>query len=169
MKKERKIKRSLVPDPIRGLLDIQVAGSKDMFEQGGTYETAEEEMIPVKVTEFYAPDFGPEKDVCLLSIYDGPRYGGKTLKELKQMCKDRDLTSSGTKKILIDRLDEHNAKIKLEIKKKKEEGKKAVVDSVEEKKKQLAKTGGKKKTQKKNPKRNQKEIQKEIQKRTLMM
>ena len=34
MKKERKIKRSLVPAPIRGLLDIQVAGSKDMFEDG---------------------------------------------------------------------------------------------------------------------------------------
>ena len=115
MKKERKIKRSLVPDPIRGLLDIQVAGSKDMFEHGGTYETAEEEMIPVKVTEFYDPDFGPEKDVGLLSIYDGPRYGGKTLKELKQMCKDRDLPVSGTKKILIDRLDEQNKNLKKEI------------------------------------------------------
>jgi hypothetical protein len=114
--KERKIKRSLVPDPIRGLLDIQVAGSKDMFEEGDTYETAEEEMIPVKVTEFYDPDFGPEKDVGLLSIYDGPRYGGKTLKELRQMCKDRDLPVSGTKKTLIDRLDEQNKNLKKEIK-----------------------------------------------------
>jgi hypothetical protein len=114
--KERKIKRSLIPDPIRGLLDIQVAGSKDIFEQGDTYETAEEEMIPVKVTEFYDPDFGPKKDVGLLSIYDGPRYGGKTLKELRQMCKDRDLPTSGTKKTLIDRLDEQNKKLKKEIK-----------------------------------------------------
>ena len=62
-----------------------------------------------------SPDFGPEKDVGLLSIYDGPRYGGKTLKELKQMCKDRDLPVSGTKKILIDRLDEQNKNLKKEI------------------------------------------------------
>ncbi len=116
MKKERKIKRSLVPDPIRGLLDIQVAGKKDIFEGGDTYETAEEEVIPVKVTEFYDPNFGPDIDAGLLSIYDNARYRGKTLKELKQMCKDRDLPVSGSKKTLIDRLDEQNKNLKKEIK-----------------------------------------------------
>ena len=118
-------KRSLIPDPIYGLLDIQNASE--------TYEV-EEEIIPLKVTEFYDPDFEPATDEVLLSIYDNPRYRDKTLKELKKMCKDRDLTLSGTKKILIDRLDEHNAKVKLEIEKKKEEGNKAVVDTVEQKK-----------------------------------
>ena len=114
MTKEKKLKRSLVPDPIRGLLDIQVAGKDiDTFEGGSTYEVAEE--TPVKVTEFYDPDFGPEIDVGLLSIYDGPRYGGKNLKELKEMCKERDLPVSGTKKTLIDRLDEQNKQLKKEI------------------------------------------------------
>ena len=114
MTKEKKLKRSLVPDPIRGLLDIQVAGNDiDTFEGGSTYEVAEE--TPVKVTEFYDPDFGPEIDVGLLSIYDGPRYGGKNLKELKEMCKERDLPVSGTKKTLIDRLDEQNKQLKKEI------------------------------------------------------
>ena len=113
MKKERKIKRSLVPDPIRGLLDIQVAGREiDTFEGGETYEAAEE---TIKVTEFYDPNFTPEMDVGLLSIYKGPRYGGKTLKELKEMCKDRDLPISGTKKTLIDRLDEENKRLKEEM------------------------------------------------------
>ena len=113
MTKERKHKRSLIPDPIRGLLDIQVAGREiDTFEGGETYEAAEE---TIKVTEFYDPNFTPEMDVGLLSIYKGPRYGGKTLKELKEMCKDRDLPISGTKKTLIDRLDEENKRLKEEM------------------------------------------------------
>jgi hypothetical protein len=117
MKKERKIKRSLVPDPIRGLLDIQVAGREiDTFEGGSTYETAKEKITPIKVVEFHDPNFGPDIDVGLLSIYEGPRYGGKTLNELKEMCRDRDLPVSGTKKTLIDRLDEQNKQLKKEIK-----------------------------------------------------
>ena len=124
-------KRSLVPDPIFGLLDIQKAG--EVEEAGASYEV-EEELVPIKVVDFYDPDFETETEEVLLSIYDNPRYRDKTIKELKKMCKDRDLTLSGTKKILIDRLDEHNTKVKLEIKKKKEEGNKAVVDTVEQKK-----------------------------------
>ena len=114
---KKKIKRSLVPDPIRGLLDIQFAGKEDVFEGGDTYEGAEEEkIVPIGVVEFYDPELKPEIDnKTILSIYDGPRYGGKTLKELKQMCKDRDLPVSGTKKILIDRLDEQNKNLKKEI------------------------------------------------------
>ena len=116
MKKEKKIKRSLIPDPIRGLLDIQAVGRNvDTYDGGETYEAAED-ITPIKVTEFYDPNFSPEIDVGLLSIYDGPRYGGKTLKELKEMCKERDLPVSGTKKTLIDRLDEQNKQLKEEIK-----------------------------------------------------
>tara|TARA_Y100000310_G_scaffold79791_1_gene76474 strand:+ start:811 stop:1344 length:534 start_codon:yes stop_codon:yes gene_type:complete len=130
-----KKKRSLIPDPIYGLLDIQTASVEKEEELGVSYEVAEE-ITPAKIVEFHDPDLKPPEDT-ILTIYNNPRYGKKTLKELKKMCKDRDLTSSGTKKILIDRLDEHNAKTKLEIKKKKEEGERAVVDSVEEKKKML--------------------------------
>jgi len=115
MKEERKITRSLIPDPVRGLLDVQVAGRKDIIKDGDTYEAAEE-TIPVKIKEFYDPNFGPTAGVGLLSIYNGPRYGGKTLKELKEMCDDRDLPIYGTKKTLIDRLDEQNKKLKKEIK-----------------------------------------------------
>ena len=101
MAKKKSIKGSLIPDTIT-------------IEGGDTYTA--EEVIPLKVVEFYDPDFDPETDVGLLSIYDGPRYGGKTLKELKQMCKDRDLPIYGTKKTLIDRLDEQNKQLKKEIK-----------------------------------------------------
>ena len=104
MVKKKDITGSLIPDTV-------VA-----FDAGGSYEPAEEEEItPVKIVEFYDPDFGPKPDDGLLSIYEGPRYGGKTLKELKEMCKDRDLAVSGTKKTLIDRLVEENRRIKEEI------------------------------------------------------
>ena len=96
MVKKKHIAGSLIPDTV-------VA-----FDSGGSYEPAVEETTPIKIVEFYDPDFGPKPDVGLLSIYDGPRYGGKTLKELKEMCKDRGLPVSGTKKTLIDRLVEEN-------------------------------------------------------------
>jgi hypothetical protein len=99
MVKKKSIAGSLIPDTL--------------VDAGGTYEAAE--IKPVKIVEFYDPDFGPENDVGLLSIYDGPRYGGKTLKELKQMCRDRDIPISGTKKAIIDRLDDQNKRLKKKI------------------------------------------------------
>ena len=102
-------KRSLVPDPIFGLLDIQKVDTvEEDDELSLTYETAEEEIVPLKVVEFYDPNFGHTQEDTILSIYDGPRYGKLTIKELKKMCKDRELPLSGNKKALIDRLDKHN-------------------------------------------------------------
>ena len=119
MAKKKSIAGSLIPDTL-----IKT-------DDGGSYQPA------IKIVEFYDPDFGPEPNDVSLSKYSGPRYGKKTLKELKDMCKDRDLTINGTKKILIDRLDEHNSKVKLEKEKKKEEGNKAIEASVKQKKKIL--------------------------------
>ena len=103
MVKKKSIKGSLIPDPTT-------------FDDGGTYEAAKEIHAKVKVVEFNDPELKPEIDKdTILSIYDGPRYGGKTLKELKEMCKDRDLPVSGTKKTLIDRLDEENKRLKEEM------------------------------------------------------
>jgi hypothetical protein len=132
---KKKIKRSLVPDPIRGLLDIQFAGKEDVFEGGDTYEGAEEEkIVPIGVVEFYDPELKPEIDnKTILSIYDGPRYGGKTLKELKDWCKSLSLPTSGSKKKLIDRLDAENKRFKAELVTKKLEEKKALDDTVSQK------------------------------------
>ena len=132
---KKKIKRSLVPDPIRGLLDIQVAGKDDVFEGGDTYEGAEEEkIVPIGVVEFYDPELKPEIDKdTVLSIYNGPRYGGKTLKELKAWCKSLKIPTSGSKKKLIDRLDEENRRFKAELVTKKLEEKKALNDTISQK------------------------------------
>ena len=43
-------KRSLVPDPIFGLLDIQKASEEE--EVGASYEV-DEEIVPIKVVEIY--------------------------------------------------------------------------------------------------------------------
>jgi len=129
-------KRSLVPDPIFGLLDIQKVDTEEE-ELGLTYEPAEEEIVPLKVVEFYDPDFGPSEEDTILSIYDGPRYGKLTIKELKQMCKDRELPLSGNKKTLIDRLDKHNEEEKRIKKEKEDNEKKVILDSVEQKKSML--------------------------------
>jgi len=133
--KERK--RSLIPDPIFGLLDIQKVDTEEEEELSLTYEVAEEEIIPLKVVEFYDPDFGPSEEDTILSIYDGPRYGKLTIKELKQMCKDRELPLSGNKKTLIDRLDKHNEEEKRIIKEKEENENKVILDSVKQKKHML--------------------------------
>jgi hypothetical protein len=131
-------KRSLIPDPIFGLLDIQKISPEEKEEELSlTYETAEEEIIPLKVVEFYDPDFGPSEEDTILSIYDGPRYGKLTIKELKKMCKDRELTLSGSKKTLIDRLDKHNEEKKKIIKEKEENENKVILDSVKQKKRML--------------------------------
>ena len=133
-------KRSLIPDPIFGLLDIQNAGQSIQEEEEElslTYEVAEEEIIPLKVVEFYDPDFGPSKEDTILSIYDGPRYGKKSLKELKEMCKDRGLPVTGNKKTLIDRLDKHLLEEKEKLRKEKEEENKVILGSVEQKKHML--------------------------------
>ena len=137
MKKERKLKRSIVPDPIRGLLDIQVAGKKDIFEGGDTYEAA---MEPIKVVEFYDPELKPEIDKdTVLSIYNGPRYGGKTLKELKVWCKSLNIPTSGSKKKLVDRLDEENTRVKAKIIAKRIEEKKSLTNTISQKVQQLEK------------------------------
>ena len=80
-------------------------------QDGGSYES-----MPVKeVDDEWVKQHAPTGiDDSLLSIYDGPRYGKKTLKELKKMCKDRDIPISGTKKVLIDRLVEHLKIVKKE-------------------------------------------------------
>tara|TARA_R110002020_G_scaffold464153_1_gene684601 strand:+ start:341 stop:889 length:549 start_codon:yes stop_codon:yes gene_type:complete len=136
MKEERK--RSLVPDPIFGLLDIQKVDTvEEDDELSLTYETAEDEIVPLKVVEFYDPDFGPSQEDTILSIYDGPRYGKLTIKELKKMCKDRELPLSGNKKTLIDRLDKHNEEQKKIIKEKEDKENKVILDSVKQKKHML--------------------------------
>ena len=132
-------KRSLIPDPIFGLLDIQNAGQNIQEEEEElslTYEV-EEEVVPLKVVEFYDPDFGPSKEDTILSIYDGPRYGKKSLKELKEMCKDRGLPVTGNKKTLIDRLDKYLLEKKEKLQKEKEEENKVILGSVEQKKHML--------------------------------
>ena len=105
------MKRSLVPDPIMGLLDIQVADMEGS-PKGETYG------VDTPVAVFYDPDFdkGEPVENKVLSIYTNARYGDKTLKELKKWCKDRKLPMSGNKKKLIDRLAEHTQKIKQEKK-----------------------------------------------------
>ena len=62
MKEERK--RSLVPDPIFGLLDIQKVDTvEEDDELSLTYETAEDEIVPLKVVEFYDPDLDLHKKI----------------------------------------------------------------------------------------------------------
>ena len=105
--KERKMKRSLIPDPVRGLLDIQVAGTKEPEPEGYAIDE-------VEVKTFYDPNFITEEPVNeILTIYNSKRYN-KKLPELKQMCRDRNLPVGGKKKELIDRLHEHTQKIKNE-------------------------------------------------------
>ena len=118
------MKRSLIPDPIQGLLDIQVAGNtvEEPETQGYAIDT------PVKT--FYDPNFDKPKPNKLLSIYNNPRYGNKKLPELKKWCKDRGLPVSGTKKELIDRLHEHTVQVKkdqIEKELKEQEEERAVV------------------------------------------
>ena len=123
-------KRTLIPDPIHGLLDVQTVTEEE--------ETESYEVAPVaKIVEFYDPDFGPSTESTILNIYDGPRYGKLTLKELRKMCKDRKLKNTGTKKVLIDRLDEHTTKEKLELKKKQDKEDKVIRASLENKKRML--------------------------------
>ena len=103
---KKKVKNSLIPTPTK----IKV------IDGGDTYET---EVIPIKIVEFYDPDVGSKKEEnSILSIYHDThkKYGGKTLKELKGMCKDRDLPIYGTKKTLIDRLDVQNRRAEKERK-----------------------------------------------------
>ena len=126
-------KRSLIPDPIFGLLDIQRVDTEEEEEELGLTYEVEEEIVPLKVVEFYDPDFGPSEEDTILSIYDGPRYGKLTIKELKQMCKDRELPLSGNKKTLIDRLDKHNEEQKRIKKEKEDKENKVILDSVKQK------------------------------------
>ena len=104
------MKRSLIPDPIRGLLDIQVAGEeKPKSDEVGGYAIDEP-----KIKTFYDPDFSTEAPANeILTIYNSKRYD-KKVPELKQMCRDRNLAVGGKKKELIDRLHEHTQKIKKE-------------------------------------------------------
>ena len=116
---KRKITGSLIPDTI--IVDI-----------GDTYEAAE--IIPAKIVEFHDPELKPEIDKdSILSIYDGPRFGGKTLKELKEWCNNLNLPTSGSEKKLIDRLDEENRRFKAELVTKKLEEKKALDDTISQK------------------------------------
>jgi len=111
--KEKKMKRTLIPDPVRGLLDIQVAGSK--IEELETQGYAIDETNTASIKTFYDPNFKTEnKDESILSIYENKKYGGKKVPELKEMCRRKNLPVGGTKKELIDRLHEHNVKIKQE-------------------------------------------------------
>ena len=103
------MKRSLIPDPIRGLLDVQVAGSIVEEEDDTGYA------IDIPIKTFYDPNLNAEEPVNNdLSIYNNSRYGNKKVPELKKWCKDRGLKVGGTKKELIDRLHEHTEKIKRE-------------------------------------------------------
>ena len=109
------MKRSLIPDPVRGLLDIQVAGKKEPETSG----YAIDEMEKMGIKTFYDPNFKEDpinknKGEDILTIYNNARYGGRKIPELKKWCKDRGLKVSGTKKQLIDRLHEHTQKVKKE-------------------------------------------------------
>jgi hypothetical protein len=116
---KRKITGSLIPDTI--IVDI-----------GDTYEAAE--IVPAKVVEFCDPELKPEMDKdTILSIYDGPRYGGKPLKELRAWCKSLNIPTSGSKKKLINRLDEENRRFKAELVTKKLEEKKALDNTISQK------------------------------------
>ena len=119
MIKKKSIKGSLIPAPAS-------------TDAGGTYEAAE--IIPAKIVEFHDPELKPEIDKdSVLSIYDGARYGGKTLKELKEWCNNLNLPTSGSKKKLIDRLDEENKRFKAELVTKRLEEKKALDDTISQK------------------------------------
>tara|TARA_Y100000310_G_scaffold286566_1_gene310876 strand:+ start:473 stop:985 length:513 start_codon:yes stop_codon:yes gene_type:complete len=120
MVKKKNIKSSLIPD-------------KPTFDDGGTYEAAEIKPV-AKLVEFYDPKLKPETDNnTILNIYDGPRYGGKTLKELKAWCKSLNIPTSGSKKKLIDRLDEENKRVKTELIAKRLENKKSLTETITQK------------------------------------
>jgi hypothetical protein len=122
MVKKKSIAGSLIPDIV--------------VDEGDTYEAAEIE--PVKIVEFYDPKLKPEIDKdTVLSIYDGPRYGGKTLKELKVWCKSLNIPTSGSKKKIIDRLDVENTRIKTEIRTKRLEEKKSLSNTISQKVQEL--------------------------------
>lgn len=99
--KEKKIKRSLIPDPIIGLLDIQVAGNKVEEVESSGYD-----VDTPSVKTFYDPN--------LNNTYNNDRYGKMKIPELKERCRDKNLPVSGTKKELIDRLHKHTEKVNTE-------------------------------------------------------
>jgi predicted nuclease with TOPRIM domain len=117
MAKKKGIAGSLIPDTVTEMDD------------GGTYQPA-----TVKIVEFYDPELKPDMDKdTILSIYDGPRYGSKTLKELRAWCVSLKIPTSGSKKKLIDRLNEENIRFKAELVTKKLEEKKALDNTISQK------------------------------------
>ncbi len=89
-------KKGLVPNPDKMI--------------GGSYEAALE-IIPVKINEITDENIDRVPDVGILKIEDGPRYKDKTVKQLKEMCRNMGLLVSGKRLDLINRIAKETIRI----------------------------------------------------------
>jgi hypothetical protein len=97
------------------------------------------EAIPtgIVVKEFYDPDFQTEGSKGTKLLESNPRYKGKTVTQLKDICREFDIPVSGTRKQLIKRISDKVADESAEVRKKASEKKKERQIGVDEKTKTI--------------------------------